>query len=135
MGSGKNLILAIILNASVAPRKKAVDRLHLWMKASCRLRECSTSIGDPTYSSYYSGSVNLKKKKAKIKWKGGRGWPIKKLNCRQCEQIGRFIRLWASFKILWQQLICPNLSHSYAIFVNVSKSIIFQSEIIFGQLF
>ena len=93
------------------------------------------SIGDPTYSSYYSGSVNLKKKKAKIKWKGGRGWPIKKLNCRQCEQIGRFIRLWASFKILWQQLICPNLSHSYAIFVNVSKSIIFQSEIIFGQLF
>ena len=30
----------------------------------------------------------------------------------QCDQIGRFIRLWASFKSLWQQLNCPNLPHS-----------------------
>ena len=51
----------------------------------------------------------------------------------QCDQIGRFIGLWATFQNLWQQLICPNLPHSQAIFVKVSKSIIF-SEIIFGQL-
>ena len=30
----------------------------------------------------------------------------------QCDQIGRFIGLWATFKSLWQQLICPNLPHS-----------------------
>ena len=27
----------------------------------------------------------------------------------QCDQIWRFIGLWAIFKSLWQQLICPNL--------------------------
>ena len=30
----------------------------------------------------------------------------------QCDQIGQFFGLWATFKSLWQQLICPNLSHS-----------------------
>ena len=30
----------------------------------------------------------------------------------QCDQIGRFIGLWATFQSLWQQLICPNLLHS-----------------------
>ena len=30
----------------------------------------------------------------------------------QCDQIGRFIGLWATLKSLWQQLICPNLSLS-----------------------
>ena len=34
------------------------------------------------------------------------------LQCRQCDQIGRFIGLWAPFQSLWQQLICPNLPHS-----------------------
>ena len=43
----------------------------------------------------------------------------------QCDQIGRFFELWATFYGLWQQLICPNLPHSQAIFVTVSKSFIF----------
>ena len=30
----------------------------------------------------------------------------------QCDQIGRFIGLWATFKSLWPQLVCPNLPHS-----------------------
>ena len=30
----------------------------------------------------------------------------------QCDQIGRFIWLWATFQSLCQQLICPNLPHS-----------------------
>ena len=34
------------------------------------------------------------------------------LYCRQCDQIGRFFALWATFSSLWQQLICPNLSYS-----------------------
>ena len=50
----------------------------------------------------------------------------------QCDQIGQFIGLWASFWSLWQQLICPNLPHFKAIIVKLSKSILF-SEIIFGQ--
>ena len=33
----------------------------------------------------------------------------------QCDQIGRFIGLWASFQSLRQQLVCPNLPHSKAI--------------------
>ena len=45
--------------------------------------------------------------------------------CNQCEQIWRFIGLWATFKCFWQHLICPNLSHSKGIFVKGSKSIIF----------
>ena len=48
---------------------------------------------------------------------------------KQCDQIGRFIGLWAIF-----QLVCPNLPHSEAIFVNVSKVFNFSSEIIFGRL-
>ena len=43
----------------------------------------------------------------------------------QCDQIGRFIVLWATFQSLWRQLICPNLLHCLAIFVKVSKSLIF----------
>ena len=42
-----------------------------------------------------------------------------------CDQIGQFIGLWATFQSFWQQLICPNLPHSQAIFVTVSKSINF----------
>ena len=30
----------------------------------------------------------------------------------QCDQIGRFIGLWATFQSLGQQLVCPNLPHS-----------------------
>ena len=30
----------------------------------------------------------------------------------QCDQIGHFMGLWATFQSLWQQLICANLTHS-----------------------
>ena len=43
----------------------------------------------------------------------------------QCDQIGRFIVLWATIQSLWQHLIYPNLLPSYAIFVTISKSFIF----------
>ena len=46
-------------------------------------------------------------------------------NCNQCDQIGRFIGLWATFQSLWQQLISPNLLQSKAFFIKVSKSLIF----------
>ena len=39
-------------------------------------------------------------------------------------RLGDFWTL-GNFLIIWQQLICPNLPHSLAIFVKVSKSIIF----------
>ena len=47
------------------------------------------------------------------------------IEMNQCDQIGQFIGLWATFQSSWQKLICPNISHSLAIFVNMSKSIIF----------
>ena len=53
----------------------------------------------------------------------------------QCYQIGRFIRLRATFQSLWQQLISPNLLHSLKIFVNVSKSLNFSSEIILANFY
>ena len=43
----------------------------------------------------------------------------------QCDQIGRFLGLWATFLSLWQQLVCPNLPHSQTILVKVSKCLIF----------
>ena len=51
------------------------------------------------------------------RWRAHEHW-------RQCDQIWRFIGLWPTFKCFWQHLICPNISHSSGIFVNVSKSII-----------
>ena len=33
-------------------------------------------------------------------------------NDEQCDQIGRFIGLWATFQSICQQLICPNIPHS-----------------------
>ena len=54
---------------------------------------------------------------------------LPKLRHRHCDQIGRFIGLWATFERFWQPLICPNLTHSLAIFVKVLKSIIFLVKI------
>ena len=45
--------------------------------------------------------------------------------CKQCDQIGRFIALWATFQSLWQQFFCPNYPYFSGIFVKVSKSFIF----------
>ena len=52
----------------------------------------------------------------------------------QCDQIGRIIGLCPTFQSLWQQLVCPNLPHSYAIFVDVWKSPIFLVEIFLGNI-
>ena len=53
----------------------------------------------------------------------------------QCDQIWRFMGLWATFKSLWQQIIWPNLSHSEAIFVKVLKSIIFHVKSFLGNFY
>ena len=50
-----------------------------------------------------------------------------------CDQIGRFIGLWETFQSLWQQLICPILPHSQAIFVKVSKTFIFLVKSFLGN--
>ena len=47
----------------------------------------------------------------------------------QCDQIGRFIGLWATFQSLWQQLICPS-STFYGNFCKGVKIFNFSSEII-----
>ena len=47
---------------------------------------------------------------------------LKRLCANQCDQIGRFIALWATFQSPWQKLFFPNFQ---AIFVNVSKSLTF----------
>ena len=57
------------------------------------------------------------------------------LSANQCDQIWRFIGLWATFKSLLQQLICPNLPHSYAIFIKALKSIIFPVKSFLGNFY
>ena len=52
----------------------------------------------------------------------------------QCDQIWRFIGLWATFQNLWQKLIGPNLSHFVGNYCVGVKIYHFSSEIIFGQL-
>ena len=54
---------------------------------------------------------------------------------KQCDQIWRFIGLWPTFKCFWQQTICPNLPHSLAFFVKVSKSIIFLVKSFLGNFY
>ena len=53
----------------------------------------------------------------------------------QCDQIGRFIGLSATFQSLWQQLICPNLPDSQSISVKVSKSLIFLVKSFLGKFY
>ena len=71
---------------------------------------------------------------------GHQGWEVEQSyflplsipdpDIEQWDQIGRFIGLWANFQSLWQQLICPNLQHSWVIFVKVSKSFIFLVKLV-----
>ena len=58
---------------------------------------------------------------------------LSRRHCNQCDFIWQFIGLWASFYSLWQQLICPNLLHAQAIFVKVTKSIIFLVKSFLGN--
>ena len=53
----------------------------------------------------------------------------------QCDQIGRFIGICATFQSLMQQLICPNLPHSLAIFVKVSKSLFLLVKSFLGNFY
>ena len=56
------------------------------------------------------------------------------ISSTQCDQIGRFIALWATFLSLSQQLFCPNY-HVFRQFVKGVKIFHFYSEISFGSLF
>ena len=51
----------------------------------------------------------------------------------QCDRIGRFIALWATFLSLWQQLFCPNC-HIFMQFVKGVEIFHFSTEISFGPL-
>ena len=51
----------------------------------------------------------------------------------QCDQIGQFIGLWATFQSLWQQLICPNLLTFLGNFCKGVKIFNLFSEIILGN--
>ena len=39
-------------------------------------------------------------------------WVCEEEKNEQCDQIGWFIGIGATYHCLWQQLVCPNLSHS-----------------------
>ena len=52
----------------------------------------------------------------------------------QCDQIGRFIALWATYQSLWQQLLLPKSPIFLGIFCKGVKIFHFSNEIIFGPL-
>ena len=53
----------------------------------------------------------------------------------QCDQIGRFFYTLGNFWKPLQQLICPNLLHSSAIFVKVSKCLILLVKSMLGNFY
>ena len=48
-------------------------------------------------------------------------WLTVSLGRGQCDQIGRFMALWATFQSLWQQLFCPHFSSEnfWATFIDI----------------
>ena len=53
----------------------------------------------------------------------------------QCDQIGRFIALWANFQSLWQQLICKNCVTFLGNFYKGVKIFHYSCEIILGNFY
>ena len=53
---------------------------------------------------------------------------------RQCDQIGPFITLCATFQSPCQQLFCPNCKHILGNFCKFLKIFHFTSKIFYGQL-
>ena len=107
-----------------------------WREASQR-RELGRQVWDCQI-------VILLKENHYFRWQGRSGGVASELGgnneevydydgCSQCDQIGRFIALWATFQSLWQKLYCHNLLHSQAIFVYVSKSLIFLMKSFLGN--
>ena len=86
----------------------------------------SRSFSSSSSSSFPDICQSTIRRQASIKRKTRVGAVLKQaMYGKQCDQIWQFIELWASFYSLWEQLICPNLPHSQAIFGQVSKSSIF----------
>ena len=52
----------------------------------------------------------------------------------QCDQIGRFIALWATFPSLWQQLFWSNQVH-FKQFFKLSKSFILLGKLFLGNFY
>ena len=57
-----------------------------------------------------------------------------KIGGHQCDQIWRFIILWATFQSPGQQLFCQNRQHILGNFCKGVKIFHFTREILFGQL-
>ena len=64
------------------------------------------------YLQYVTGGDSENGKSIKHIYGSQRKLEDQKVSELQCDQIGQFIGLWATFQSLWQQLICPNLQHS-----------------------
>ena len=71
----------------------------------------------------------------KHRWCAWDTYPGQQDGRHQCDQIGQFIGIWAGFQSLWQQLNCPNLTHSLSIFVKVSKLFIFLVKPFLGNFY
>ena len=78
------------------------DQKHLFIFFFFLLQSWSQASLIPSSSLCPIGRISSEKKTSK-RCQDGRS---------QCDQIGQFIGLRATFQSLWQQLFCPNLWHS-----------------------
>ena len=64
-------------------------------------------------------------------------YELRKVSCnqKQCDQIGQFITLWATFQSPWQQLFCPNCHHILGNFCKFVKIFHFTSQILLGNFY
>ena len=67
-------------------------------------------------------------------WVGGLKKIARIKTSHGCDQMGRFITLWATFQSMWQQLFCPNCLHIFGNFCKFVKIFHSTSKILFGRL-
>ena len=143
----------VICNLSITnnPKAKSIN-ITVSPLTGNSLQLCETSIMQPKSNNFYDKSQVAS---MCVKWKTSQSIEFEPSTCEpsskgeriavqlvsgltgldQCDHIWRFIGLKATFQRLWQQLICPNLPHSWPIFVKLSKSIIFLMKSFLGNFY
>ena len=97
-------------------------KLPKWRNFECNSAQWLVKIVAWLATSNYSCLLFQRRVALKILWH------------QQCDQIGQFIALWATFLSLWQQLLSPNCRIFWQ-FVKWVKNFHFSIEISFGPLF
>ena len=105
-------------------------RITVW------LTYCLTGLNWTKQANLLLMWLNLKNNTEGQAYSDPSSWKVSEYSLlqQQCDQIGQFIVLWATFQSLLQQLFCPNCPHIWGFFGIFVKVFNVSCEIIFGQL-